>query len=714
MKKMFKKLICMMMLLVTCFSTVMVANAETASKKLTITSYDQANIPISFPATFRVKKTSDGKYSYCTYYAKSTPSSGVTYTRGSLITDNGLNYILKKAYSASNDQEFFIYQTAMWVYMVDKGMMQGPYYDLTVFKSQINSSSSDTATKIKNIVSAAKSASANSTTAPTITVSTSGDKFTLDSTGKYYVSSKIKVTSSTGKYKVTFTSAPEGTTSEKDGNHFIIKVPASKVTNLKTTVKFKVSNSKAVYSSYYYNPSNSTYQIMATTFKQTKTASDTASLKITKTASLAVLKVDESENAISGAKMQVLNSSGKVIDGWTSTTEAHTVDGLAAGTYTLKEIAAPTGYALSTVQTKFTVGSDGKIKDSSGKEIVELKYANKKTSITISKQDITNKEELPGAKLVIKNASGKEIISWTSSDKKYVIKGLAAGTYTLTETIAPEGYSLSTETITFKIDEYGTLYNGSGTKVDSIVMYNTPTKTQDLSISKRDITTNKELAGAKLVLKDASGNVVDSWTSETTDHVIKDMKAGTYTLSETVAPNGYVLSTETITFKIDAEGKLYDQNGNSIDKVIMYNQPEEKTGGVSISKQDITNGEELPGATLVVKDYDGNEIESWVSTNTPHIIEDLKPGIYTLTETVAPEGYILSTETITFTVKDDGTVTKVVMYNTPDSKEVPEDPVEVPVENTGSFKTITSSLVGVAIMISGLVMVLKNTKKKEN
>ena len=139
----------------------------------------------------------------------------------------------------------------------------------------------------------------------------------------------------------------------------------------------------------------------------------------------------------------------------------------------------------------------------------------------------------------------------------------------------------------------------------------------------------------------------------------------------------------------------------------MYNQKEITGGGVSISKQDITNGKELPGATLVVKDSDGNVVDTWVSTDTPHLIENLKAGMYTLTETIQPEGYVLSTETISFVVKDDGTITKVVMYNSPSSKEVP-------VENTASFKTVTSTVIGLIVIIIGSVMVFKTFKTKEN
>ena len=73
---------------------------------------------------------------------------------------------------------------------------------------------------------------------------------------------------------------------------------------------------------------------------------------------------------------------------------------------------------------------------------------------------------------------------------------------------------------------------------------------------------------------------------------------------------------------------------------------DEKCTTTAISDFKITNKEELPGAHLVVKDYDGNVIDEWISTTTPHMMEELKPGIYTLNETIAPNGYILSDETI--------------------------------------------------------------------
>ncbi len=706
MKNLTKKIIKLFLLMITCFS-ISTVNAETVPSNLNMTYYTQKSTPMSFPANFHVKKTTDGKYAYCTYYSKKPPVKSVAYKKGSLIKDNGLNYILNAAYNSKNDNDFFIYQNALWIYMVDKGMMKGAYYDLTVFKSRVNSGSSETAKKIKSLVSNAKKAKANNTAAPTISVNTNNASFALDSSKQYYVSTAITINSSTGKYAVAFTKAPTGTTYTSNGNKIYIKVPKSAIKNLNTTINFNVSNSKNVYTSYYYTPSNSSYQIMATTYKNSKTASAATALSIRGTSSIEIIKTDGSGVALKGARLQVINAQGKAVDSWTTDGQKHTVSGLVEGTYTLKEISAPAGYKLSTQEVKFSVGSDGKVRNSGNNVVTLIEFKNEKTAITISKQDITSKQELPGATLVIKDKNGKEIVKWTSSTKQYVIKGLAAGTYTLTETIAPTGYKLSTETITFKIDNYGKLYNGAGQSVDKIIMYNSKEKNKDIAISKRDITSNEELPGAKLKLSYANGKEIFSWTSEKTPHIFRNLAAGTYTLTETIAPTGYKLSTETITFKVDSEGKLYDKDGKQIERVIMYNEKEKENGGVSISKQDVTNGKELPGATLVVKDYDGNLVETWVSTDQPHIIDNLKPGIYTLTETIAPNGYVLSTETITFTVKEDGSTTKVVMYNSPNSKDIP-------VENTASYKTITSTVIGSAIILIGIIMVLKTPKKKEN
>ena len=312
-----------------------------------------------------------------------------------------------------------------------------------------------------------------------------------------------------------------------------------------------------------------------------------------------------------------------------------------------------------------------------------LNYKKQITKLSVSKQDITSQTELPGATLTIKDKDGKVVEEWVSGDKPHYVEGLKAGTYTLTEKSAPKGYVLSEETIEFTLKEDG--------KVTSVVMYNTkekePTK---YKISKQDITSKEELPGATLVIKDKNGKVVEEWVSGNEPHYVKNLAVGTYTLTETIAPDGYVLSSETINFTVEKDGK--------VKTVVMYNELTK----TKISKQDITTKEELPGATLVIKDKDGKVVAEWVSTNEPHYIEGLEAGVYTLTETIAPEGYQLSSETIKFTIEEDGTLTTVVMYNTRYT--------EVPITDL-NVNMIT--IIGASILMllgTGLVLYAKHSK----
>ena len=185
-----------------------------------------------------------------------------------------------------------------------------------------------------------------------------------------------------------------------------------------------------------------------------------------------------------------------------------------------------------------------------------------KPSIIISKQDITTKEELPGASLKV-TKDDVVIDEWVSTSEKHEIKDLEDGTYILTEITAPDGYEVA-ESITFTVE------NG---KVSSneIIMYDAPIS-ENIIIRKQDSTTKKELPGAKLELfKD--GVMIDTWISTTEVHVIASPSDGTYVLKEVTAPKGYEIA-ESITFEVK-DGKV------SPNPVVMYDHAkvEETTKG---------------------------------------------------------------------------------------------------------------------------------------
>lgn len=187
-------------------------------------------------------------------------------------------------------------------------------------------------------------------------------------------------------------------------------------------------------------------------------------------------------------------------------------------------------------------------------------YACYNANITISKIDIINDKALPGAEFELKNSAGKLIDKWITTEEPHEIKDLPNGKYKLTETKVPEGYEKTNEYMEFEIT------SEDGVRLEELVIYNIPKNV--VSISKQDITTKKELPGATLVLKDSSGKVIDKWKSEDKPRVIKGLKAGKYTLEETIAPEGYKLNKERITFEVKSDGK--------VEPVVMYNTPKEE------------------------------------------------------------------------------------------------------------------------------------------
>ena len=267
------------------------------------------------------------------------------------------------------------------------------------------------------------------------------------------------------------------------------------------------------------------------------------------------------------------------------------------------------------------------------------------TRVKISKADITTHEEIPGAKLRVLDKDGNVVDEWVSEDTPYYMEAmLAAGeTYTLEETLVPDGSGyVPANAVQFTVEDDG--------KIQHVFMQDDYTKVQ---ISKTDIVTGKEISGAKLKITDANGKTIAEWVTDGTPHYMERIPMGTYTLTETMAPTeqGYV-RVERVTFEVGPTG--------DIQRVEM----KDDFTKVEISKADMTDGRELPGAKLKITDASGNTIAEWETTGQPHRIERLKPGDYTLTETAAPAGYLLSEE-VHFTVQETGEIQKVTMYDAP-------------------------------------------------
>lgn len=341
-----------------------------------------------------------------------------------------------------------------------------------------------------------------------------------------------------------------------------------------------------------------------------------------------------------------------------------------------------------------TGGNNGKLSVSKtitkdGTNVDDIKFNNKTAGTEDSKGKLTLTKTISGdinkddvdkkLSFVITDPSNNSTTYTVGQDNfvfddstnsyKLALNNIEVGEYTIKEnSLDITGKTVST---TYKVNS-GDFTNGSEAKVtitaggSGEVSFTNKYEDQShsINISKVDIADgSKELEGAKLIVKKKNGEVVETWTSTSVAKNIS-LKPGDYVLIEDQAPAGYDIA-EQIEFTVNQDGTLTSNNKDAVNgtTVTMRDEHTSDKHEVVISKVDATNGNELPGALLVITNRDGKEVARWTSTSETHK-EKLSSGTYTLSEYTAPEGYAKA-ESITFTIDDNGKVTI-------DGKEVKE------------------------------------------
>lgn len=362
-------------------------------------------------------------------------------------------------------------------------------------------------------------------------------------------------------------------------------------------------------------------------------------------------------DSIGGAELRVIDKDGKVVvEKWTTKAgEDTTVTGIfnVGETYTLQEVTPPTGYAKA-ADINFTLNKKGEIVINDKTE-TSVVMRDAKLQIKVSKKDITDTDELPGAVLqILDKADNSVIAEWKTADKPVIItekdckKPLVAGnTYILHEKTAPDGYAYAKD-VEFTVH------------VDSIEGNEQLVTMHDAKnvvvVSKTDLAGTKELPGAKLQILSSDGKtVLESWTSTNEEYkVTKKLKAGeSYILRETEAPDGYAIADD-VKFTVNKDG--------STTKVVM----KDAQTSVTVSKTDLTGEKEIAGAKLQILNKNGKVMEEWTSDGKTHAVTAalVADVTYILHEVSAPAGYRTAKD-IEFTVDKTGKTTKVVMKDAP-------------------------------------------------
>ena len=367
-------LLVLVMVMATFFVGTYVARAAiNAPSQLVINHYTKKanDNPLSVSKDLHIKYTSDGKYVYCIDYMLKR-SDGQTYNKVSATTDKGIAYIVNMGYNDKTETDYFITQSALWLYLDDtNGMQEDKTGTVDAIRQAVYSASNNSnqvALKIRQLVSDAKAA--KTVEKPYITIKNKNISFQLTEDKKGYVSNTIEIDTNLSDFTVRFTNAPDGLLYSKNNNKLMVYIPVDKYNEVDANFTINVSGVGTEYETYIYKASDSKYQPVAVSYSNNITVEDNVNVNLN----------------------------------------------------------------------------------------VE------RTIISISKQDITTKKELPGATLVLTNSSGTIVDTWVSTDTAHIIYDLPVGKYTLSETKAPEGYELSTETITFEVTDNGVKKN--------VIMYN--------------------------------------------------------------------------------------------------------------------------------------------------------------------------------------------------------------------------------------------------
>lgn len=345
-----------------------------------------------------------------------------------------------------------------------------------------------------------------------------------------------------------------------------------------------------------------------------------------------VMITDGGGKGLEGAKFDIMDESGEVIESITSNSDGHAISSiLPYGEYSVVETEAPDGYIIDSTPYEVSLESDD------GMPVLgEVTIVNNQGSgqIDLDKVDEEN-NPLSGAEFTIYDQVWNKMETITTDEDGYAMSSdVPLGKYSVIETKAPDGYILDKTVYSVEINKDGDLVHlNDGKAIENVLAKG------NLSLSKVDEVGNP-LSDAEFTIYDEAGNSVETLITDEDGYAISsDIILGDYTVKETKAPYGYILDDTSYEASITSNGEVIQLNEG--DPIVN----EKIEGQIDLQKID-EDGNGLTGAEFTIYDEAGNIVEVLTSEFDGYAVSGALPqGEYSIVETKAPDGYVLDGKT---------------------------------------------------------------------
>ena len=329
---------------------------------------------------------------------------------------------------------------------------------------------------------------------------------------------------------------------------------------------------------------------------------------------LMVRKYSDSGMQLSGAVVKIEHiESGATYTGETNYSGVAIFDEIEPGAYRVQEIAAPAGYIMNdTVYTATVLSGD----------TVEVPIVNEeKPGLRIIKYDSKNQKALPDVSFEIFRDTQSLGIFKTDEFGEILLTDLEPGTYVAKEVATDSEHIINTNPQQIELE-------GSDGILE-LIFFND--QKPGIHLVKLDSTTLEPQANARFRIEHVGGTFSKEYVTDENGEIdLTALEPGAYKVTELEAPDGYLIDDATRVIQI---------NGNENAQFVFTNT---RMPSFRLVKLDSFNSEGLPGATFrIAKIEDGTHyLDRITDTNGEINISDLEPGVYSIIEMDAPEGYV--------------------------------------------------------------------------